>query len=466
VVTPVTPAVIPCLASSTSASSTPPRSHHSNKVTSLCPRLPTAPLLALDLRSRLLCFVAVWSSYFVLLYLTNEQEYCTVCGVHLPHSFLLAYRHQCIHCYQPSSPSSSASPATPFSSPTPPTPLFDRELHSHLPLSPIERSAAVVLTRIGETQQQAADRIGTTRQTAAHWQHTFEETRDIRDALRSGRPRETTELEDEVLVAVAVIQPFTTPRQLKRKLEMDVSPRTLDRRLIEGGLPGRVAVHKYELTEEHIRKRLSFAEGYNSWTEEQWDRVLFSDEKTFLGKGFSGRVWVRRPPGEALKSEYCVDKKPHPVKVNMWGCFTGRGLGYSYIFNQTLDAKLLKIILNTHLLPSAHLHYQTDPPEQWWYLQDNDPKHTSREIKAWLHNNGISCLDFPPYSPDLNPIENLWNDIARRVEVKEAETVEQLQDILAAEWATTSTDLLTKLTHSMPKRCKLVIEAKGGHINY
>lgn len=118
------------------------------------------------------------------------------------------------------------------------------------------------------------------------------------------------------------------------------------------------------------------------------------------------------------------------------------------------------------LVSSAHLYYQTDPPEQWWYLQDNDPKHTSRDIKAWLHNNGISCLDFPPYSPDLNPMENLWNDIARRVEMREGETVEQIQDIVAAEWAATSTDLLTRLTHSMPKRCKLVIEAKGGHTNY
>ena len=88
------------------------------------------------------------------------------------------------------------------------------------------------------------------------------------------------------------------------------------------------------------------------------------------------------------------------------------------------------------------------------------------ESYKWLHNNGISCLDFPPYSPDLNPMENLWNDIARRVEVKEPETVEQLQDIVAVEWAATSTDLLTKLAHSMPKRCQAVIAARGDHIHF
>lgn len=50
--------------------------------------------------------------------------------------------------------------------------------------------------------------------------------------------------------------------------------------------------------------------------------------------------------------------------------------------------------------------------------------------------------------------------------MREAETIEKLQDIAAAEWAATSKDLLTKLAHSIPKRCKLVIDAKGGHINY
>jgi hypothetical protein len=291
-------------------------------------------------------------------------------------------------------------------------------------------------------------------------------TGDVHDAERSGRPRETTELDDEVLVAAVVIQPFTTPRQLKRKLEMDVSPRTLDRRLIEAGLPGRVAVHAKDFTDEDIRKRLSFAEGYKNWTTEQWERVLFSDEKKFLGKGFSGRVYVRRPPGDALNPQYTVDKRPHPVKVNVWGCFSASGVGYSYIFNEKLNAKLLKTIFSTHLVSSAQLLFPQHPPQQWWYLQDNDPKHTSRMIHSWLHNNGISCIDFPPYSPDLNPMENVWNEMARRVEMRQAESIEQLQNIVAEEWTTTSIEFLVKLAHSMPKRCTAVIEAKGGHTNY
>jgi transposase len=402
---------------------------------------------------------------WVLVGAVCEQEYCKQCGVR-SRRVAADKHHLCSDCNHRRRYESTPVPSSSTSSLSPPISLFNREPSSSHHLTEVERAAAVTLRRLGETQQEVADQLGTTRQAVARWENRYEEIGQVHEGERSGRPRETTELDDEVLVAAAVIQPFTTPRQLKRKLNVDVSPRTIDRRLIEAGLPGRVAVHAKDFTDEDIRKRLSFAQGYKDWTEEQWERVVFSDEKKFLGKGFSGRVWVRRPPGEALNPEYYVDKKPHPVKVNMWGCFSGHGLGYSYLFNESLDAKLLKHILSTHLLSSAQLHFQQHPPEQWWFLQDNDPKHSSREIRSWLHNNGVSCLDFPPYSPDLNPMENLWNDIARRVEQREAETMEQLQDVVAEEWAATSTDLLAKLAHSMPKRCKAVIDAQGGHTHY
>jgi len=49
---------------------------------------------------------------------------------------------------------------------------------------------------------------------------------------------------------------------------------------------------------------------------------------------------------------------------------------------------------------------------------------------------------YVPYSPDLNPIENLWNDLARRVEARPAGTMEELQDVIAEEWAATPVDFL------------------------
>ena len=75
-------------------------------------------------------------------------------------------------------------------------------------------------------------------------------------------------------------------------------------------------------------------------------------------------------------------------------------------------------------------------------------------------------MDFPPSSPDLNPIENLWSTMARAVERHQCETVEELQDVIAAEWDKVDKRLMLKLAHSMPKRCEAVIDAQGWHTKY
>jgi transposase len=363
-------------------------------------------------------------------------------------------------------PLSSPSPPPPVSSISPPPPLFPSHSAQHTPLSLLQRAAIAVLDKQNRTRTDIAEETGTSLPTVRHWIGHVKDTEDLSEEPRSGRPRMTDEALDTAIVGAAYVETFTSPRQLKRKYEFDPSARTIDRRLREGGLFGRVARHKKQLSREDKQKRLSFAEGYKTWTPDQWDTVLFCDEKKFHGAGFSGQIWVRRPKRQALNPQYCVDRLPHPVKLNVWGCFCGRGLGYLYIFNENMDAKLLKRILGTHLIESAQLHFEQDPPEQWWVLQDNDPKHMSVLVRTWLHNNGINMLDFPPYSPDLNPIEHLWQDMARRVEARPAGTIEELQDVVAEEWEATSLDFLRKLAHSMPDRCQAVIDAQGEHTKY
>jgi DDE superfamily endonuclease len=181
-----------------------------------------------------------------------------------------------------------------------------------------------------------------------------------------------------------------------------------------------------------------------------------------------GRQWIRRAVGtaEALKSENLHHKISHPTQVNIWACFSASGLGYCHIYNETLDAKAFVRILDANLLPSADLLFTESPRRQWWYLQNNASTHSAHITRKWLHDHGITCLDFPPYSPDLNPIENLWQHLEKRVEARAPNRMEELQDVIAEEWQNTPTDLLTKLAHSMPKRCLAVIAAHGDHIHF
>jgi transposase len=332
----------------------------------------------------------------------------------------------------------------------------------------LQRWSAVAMHNDNRSNSYIARKLGMSRTTVRDILARYAATGTPLSGSRSGRPRCTDEATDTNIAVVGRIDKFTSPRQVKRKLDLNVSVRTIDRRLQEADLFGRVARHKRNYTAEEVRKRLSFAEGYAAWSEDQWAKVLFGDEKIFWGKGFCGRTWVRRPKGEALNPEYCVNKTAHPVKVNVWATFCATGQGYIHIFNEAMDSHMYKNILSDNLIPSAKLHFAAIPPalEQWHFLHDNDPKHTSRVVKEWLHNNGVSMIDFPPYSPDLNPIENLWAKMAREVEERRCETVDELQDTIADVWDKVDADFMRKLAHSMPARCQAVIDAKGWHTKY
>jgi hypothetical protein len=266
--------------------------------------------------------------------------------------------------------------------------------------------------------------------------------------------------------------PRFTPRVLKLKVGLEVSTRTVDRTLQAADLFGRVALKKRKFDEEEKRKRLAFAEGYKHWNEKEWERVLFADEAIIEGEGGvkEGRQWVRRSRGmsEALKSENVHHSLPHPPQLQIWGCFAASGVGHCYIHNQTLDSKsFVRDILKTgHLVESVEFLFPESPRQQWYLLHDNAPIHKSKLTLEYLHNNGVTVVDFPPYSPDLNPIENLWQNIERRVEQRGAITMDELQTAISEEWSNTPTELLRKLVHSMPQRCRDVIAMNGDHTRH
>jgi transposase len=83
-----------------------------------------------------------------------------------------------------------------------------------------------------------------------------------------------------------------------------------------------------------------------------------------------------------------------------------------------------------------------------------------------MHNNYVRTLDFPPYSPDLNLIENLWADMVKRMASQRADTKEELEELVANTWAATSKEFCSELVRSMPKRIAQVIERNGAYTDY
>jgi transposase len=344
----------------------------------------------------------------------------------------------------------------------PPLSIFSRPAGCIDQLSQIERSAIITLHEIGWTGIDIAHALKCSENTVSLWTNRWRDTRSVADAERSGRPRCTDDDTDIAIEEYAEVKKRTVPKEIKKELQLDCSARSIRRRLDEVGLFGRVGRTEYIYDDRDIQRRLSFAEGYSNWTTAEWDRVIFSDETHIEVYGRS-RVWVQRPVGAAFDPEYMVERVPHSERVSLWGCFCGRGVGQAEIFVGEFNAKRYADILQHNLLQTA-LHFY--PREHWWFQQDNAPQHTADISRRWFHNHGVDLLDFPPYSPDLNPIENLWGILKGRVEKRLARTTDEIERVLKEEWEALDKELLTSLAHSMPTRCAAVVSNHGHKAPY
>jgi hypothetical protein len=86
----------------------------------------------------------------------------------------------------------------------------------------------------------------------------------------------------------------------------------------------------------------------------------------------------------------------------------------------------------------------------------------------FLHDNHIRTLPWPALSPDLNPIEHLWDELGRRVHrrVNPPEYIDQFQRALTDEWNNITQAFVMRLRGSMRRRCLAVINTRGGHTRY
>jgi transposase len=324
-------------------------------------------------------------------------------------------------------------------------------------LTPVQRAALITLHSLGLNQVLIQQLTGCVPRTIQHWITQFEEQGNLEDQPRSGRPPVSNAKTDESIVQFAQSTPFTTPRIIKHELDLKFSARTVRRRLDEAGLRGRVARVEYPFEQKHIDARIQFAQKYQSWTEDQWCKVLFMDE-THILLGQHGRVWVQRPEDTEWMQEYIAQRDPWPQKLSVWGCFSAQGVGAFDFFDGRTNSRKLKELFDKHLVRTAN---QLCPRGKWSILQDNASYHGAKIIQNWLQEHKVDCIEIPSYSPDLNPIENLWADLKRRIEAGNPRTIEQLKEILTSEWQSTSKQMCRNLAISMMDRCQSVLYYEG-----
>jgi hypothetical protein len=221
------------------------------------------------------------------------------------------------------------------------------------------------------------------------------------------------------------------------------------------------------LSAVHKRRRLAFALKHQNWTVEDWKKVIWSDESKINRIGSDGRQWIWKGVGEGLiEREVEGTVKFGGGNIMVWGCMGWNGVGQLVEVEGRMNADQYVDILDHHLLLS--LEDLAISGEDLIFQQDNDPKHTSKKAKQWIQDHEISVLDWPAQSPDISPIEHLWQHIKKQLcqYPTHAKGVWEIWERVAEVWRNIKPEVCQRLIESMPRRIEAVIKAKGGHTKY
>ncbi len=217
------------------------------------------------------------------------------------------------------------------------------------------------------------------------------------------------------------------------------------------------------LNQRQHQKHLTWAVEKNNWTVAQWSKVLFSDESKFcISFGNQGpRVW--RKSGEAQNPCCLKSSVTFPQSVMIWAAMSSAGVGPLCFLKSTVNAAIYQEILEHFMLPSADKLYGD---ADFIFQQDLAPAHTAKGTKSWFNDHGVTVLDWPANSPDLNSIEIIWGIVKRKMRNTRPNNADELKATVKETWASKPPQQCHKLITSMPCRIEAVIKAKGAPTKY
>ena len=174
--------------------------------------------------------------------------------------------------------------------------------------------------------------------------------------------------------------------------------------------------------------------------------MLWTDESKFELFGSQRRTFVRCRKNEKMLEECLTPSVKHGGgNVMVWGCFGGGKVGDLYRVKGILKKEGYHSILQRHAIPCGRRLIGAN----FLLQQDNDPKHSSKLCKNYLgkkQSAGIlSIMEWPAQSPDLNPIELLWEQLDRMVCKKCPSSQSNLWEVLQEAWGEIYSDYLNNI---------------------
>jgi transposase len=283
------------------------------------------------------------------------------------------------------------------------------------------------------------------------------ETGSVEHKKGNGRPSKVTQSVSRAVGQNVRRNATISTRQLASKVQgtqdLSISHVAVWRHMKKKGYQSSLPLGTPMLTQRHIEMRKAWAEAH---LHDNWGRTIFTDETAFD----LFRNKVRRWHKSGAKPIRRLPKSRQ--KVMAWGGISRKGKTPFFCFTEIMDGPFYVNILQTQLLPAAQSMYG----KNWRLQQDNDPKHTSRVAKDFIATNGIRAIDWPSNSPDLNPIENMWQIVKNNVEKRMPKDISELTKFMVEEWEAIPDETVNNLVSSIKNRCELLLEKDGDRISY
>ena len=293
-------------------------------------------------------------------------------------------------------------------------------------------------------------------------------TGSVRDKIRKGRPTIVSPQASRAITRICKANRLLSVHNITHTYNtsavQNVSVSTVQKIMKKYGFRSYSAMKKPYLKLHQRLRRVFWATTYSAWGADKWRDVVFSDECIFQSYSSSNKLLIRRTSLERNNAAFIQPVMRHGPHIHVWGCFNSNGVGLLKRINGNMNAeKYQKDILHDIDIVGKCLVF---PKAAFVFQHDLAPPHKAKSTQAYLKNKNIEILPWPGNSPDLNPIENIWGILKRKVRPIQHKSAEELWNEVQSEWYKLSRNLCQKIVNSMPTRLELVKTSKGHPIKY
>ena len=280
-------------------------------------------------------------------------------------------------------------------------------------LNNYERNQVIEMQNAGMSATNASQHFGCTRKTIERLRRRFRATGKVADRPRSGRSRVATSVHDRYIVLQHLCNRRLTAAATGR--QYGIHPQTVRNQLRQNVQPIR-AYRPYFgqiLTRRHQTARRDWCLRHLHFRRADWDLILFFDECRFNLSHADGRERVYRRRGERF-ADACIIQRGRfgGGSVLVWGGMMGGNKTGLFVTNGNINAQTYtNDFLSVEALPFIQFHGQNVT-----FMHDNVRPHSAVITRQFLATNNVNVLDWPANSPDLNPKEQVLDELGPHVQ--------------------------------------------------